>query len=203
MTDDSEKATVWLKPDQVDRMRDACYEVGQPYLQQRNECLITFLADTGMRVNETVLARVEHLRENNTRIYLPAQNQKQYPTESGGPTSRPVEFQLDTGRLLKSYLNNCWKDSPFLFPSRQSPRMTTESVRNVVRQVAREADIRPYREDGSHGTPEDVHPHAFRHSVAYRMLQTSTDYDMYDVRNRLRHRSITTTERIYDHFDVV
>lgn len=81
--------------------------------------------------------------------------------------------------------------------------MTTESVRNVVKRLADEADIRPYLVDGSRGSPSDITPHTLRHSVAYRMLQADMDYTLYDVRNRLRHRSITTTERVYDHIDEV
>ena len=53
------------------------------------------------------------------------------------------------------------------------------------------------------GDPEDVTPHTLRHSVAYRMLNVESDNTFYDVRNRLRHASIQTTERVYDHIDRV
>ncbi|GAB3328899.1 hypothetical protein GCM10027355_34580 [Haloplanus salinarum] len=46
-------------------------------------------------------------------------------------------------------------------------------------------------------------PHALRHSVAYRMLHEEAGHTLYDVRNRLRHRSLQTTERVYDHFKKV
>jgi integrase/recombinase XerD len=49
----------------------------------------------------------------------------------------------------------------------------------------------------------DVTPHALRHSVAYRMLHEEDENTLYDVRNRLRHRSLQTTERVYDHFKKV
>jgi len=48
-----------------------------------------------------------------------------------------------------------------------------------------------------------VTPHALRHSVAYRMLHEEDGNTLYDVRNRLRHRSLQTTERVYDHFKKV
>lgn len=205
MTDErnTEKAKVWLKPDQVDRLRDACHEVGAPYLQQRNEALILVMYDAGTRVDETVSIEVDNLRENLKKLYLPAHKQKQYPTENSSPDATTIRFHLDTHRVLNTYLTTRWKDSPYLFPSRQSDRMTTESARNVVRRVAKAADVRPYKVDGTRGQPEDVTPHALRHSVAYRMLNTEDGYSMYDVRNRLRHRSITTTERVYDHIDEV
>jgi integrase/recombinase XerC/integrase/recombinase XerD len=35
------------------------------------------------------------------------------------------------------------------------------------------------------------------------MMNAEEGNTLYDVRNRLRHRSIQTTERVYDHFEVV
>jgi integrase/recombinase XerC/integrase/recombinase XerD len=48
-----------------------------------------------------------------------------------------------------------------------------------------------------------VTPHTLRHSVAYRMLNVEEGHSFYDVRNRLRHATIQTTERVYDHIDRV
>jgi integrase/recombinase XerC/integrase/recombinase XerD len=69
----------------------------------------------------------------------------------------------------------------------------------MLHKVAETADVRPYLVDGSRGDARDVTPHALRHSVAYRMMNAEDENTLYDVRNRLRHRSIQTTERIYDH----
>ena len=68
-----------------------------------------------------------------------------------------------------------------------------------IQSIADEAGVRPYKIDGSRGTPDDVTPHALRHGVAYRMMNTEDGNTLYDVRNRLRHRSIQTTEQVYDH----
>lgn len=69
----------------------------------------------------------------------------------------------------------------------------------MIHKIAEKAETRPFRLDGSRGTPGDVTPHALRHGVAYRMMNEEEGNSLYDVRNRLRHRSIQTTERIYDH----
>lgn len=192
------RAKVWVTPDQVEALRSACYDTGASYLQQRNEALIAFMANTGLRVGETVQVDVDMLRDRNKELYIPSSIQKDYPNDN---TPKPVAMELtsDTPRLLSSYLNSRWKDATGLFPSRVSDHMTTESVRNMLRKVSKEADIRPYNVDGSRGDPEDVTPHALRHSVAYRMMNVEEGNTLYDVRNRLRHRSIQTTERIYDH----
>lgn len=192
------QAKVWLTPEQIDALRSACYETGATYLQQRNEAIIAFMADTGLRVGELVQVEVDHLRDNNGELYIPAHIQKDYPNDN---TPDPVTMELSsaTTRLLSSYLTNRWKDSPVLFPSRVSDDMTTQAVRNMLHDVAETAEIRPYRVDGSRGDASDVSPHALRHSVAYRMMNVEEGNTLYDVRNRLRHRSIQTTERIYDH----
>lgn len=196
--DSQVRATVWLTPEQVDELRSACYRVGTDYLQQRNEAIIALCYDTGLRVGELVQVDVELLRQDNTELYLPGAIQKDYPN-ANSPGPRTIEVASDTTRLLSAYLANRWKDSPALFPSRSSDRITTQGVRNMLHKVAEAADVRPYLLDGSRGDAGDVTPHALRHSVAYRMMNAEEGHTLYDVRNRLRHRSIQTTERVYDH----
>lgn len=86
-----------------------------------------------------------------------------------------------------------------MFPSRSSDRISEQGVRDMLHKVAEAAEVRPYKIDGSRGDAGDVTPHALRHGVAYRMMNEEEENTLYDVRNRLRHRSIQTTERIYDH----
>ena len=192
------RAKVWMTPDQVETLRSASYRTGAEYLQQRNEAIIAFMYDTGLRVGELVQVDVSLLRNGNTELYLPTEIQKDYPNENSPP---PVTLTLsnETTRLLSAYLNTRWKDSPGLFPSRSADRISEQGVRNMLHKVADEADVQPYKIDGSRGDPSDVTPHTLRHSVAYRMMNEEKGNTLYDVRNRLRHGSIQTTERIYDH----
>lgn len=192
------RAKVWVTPDQVESLRSACYATGAEYLQQRNEAIVTTMYDTGLRVGELVQIDVELLRNNNSELYLPTELQKDYPNQNSPP---PVTLKLadDTTRLLSAYLTNRWKDTPALFPSRSSERISEQGVRNMLHKIAEVAGIRPYKLDGSRGDPSDVTPHALRHGVAYRMMNEEDGNTLYDVRNRLRHRSIQTTERVYDH----
>ncbi|MHC3380231.1 tyrosine-type recombinase/integrase [Haloarcula sp. H-GB5] len=195
------KARVWLKPEQIDAMRNATVENSADYLATRNDALIALLADTGLRVGEAVALDVSMIDFEDSVLMLPADIQKDYPNDNS-PTYTEIELSGETIRTLRTYLSNRWKDPEALFPSRQSDRMTTESVRNVVRDAAVDAEIEPYTVEGL-GGPTDVSPHALRHSVAYRMMNREDGNTLYDVRNRLRHRSIQTTERVYDHLDRV
>jgi len=196
--DSKVRAKVWLTPGQVDDLRSACYSTGSDYLQQRNEAIIGLMYDTGLRVGELVAVDVDMLREGNSALYVPTEIQKDYPNDNE-PAPATLELSADVSRLLSSYLNSRWKDSLALFPSRSSDRITTQGVRDVISKVAQEADIEPYLVDGTRGDPGDVTPHALRHSVAYRMMNAEEGNTLYDVRNRLRHRSIQTTEQVYDH----
>jgi integrase/recombinase XerC/integrase/recombinase XerD len=192
------RAKVWVTPDQVETLRSTCYTTGADYLQQRNEAIVTTMYDTGLRVGELVQLDVELLRNNNSELYLPTKLQKGYPNENSPP---PVTLKLteDTSRLLSAYLTNRWKDSAALFPSRSSNRISEQGIRNMLHKIAEEAAVRPYKINGTRGDADDVTPHALRHGVAYRMMNEEDGNTLYDVRNRLRHRSIQTTERIYDH----
>ena len=196
--DSKVRAKVWLTPDQIDDLRSACYSTGADYLQQRNEAIIGLMYDTGLRVGELVAVDVDMLREKNSAVYVPTEIQKDYPNDNE-PAPATLELSADVSRLLSSYLNSRWKDSLALFPSRSSDQITTQGIRNAISKVAEEAGVEPYLVDGTRGEPGDVTPHALRHSVAYRMMNAEEGNTLYDVRNRLRHRSIQTTEQVYDH----
>lgn len=140
------------------------------------------------------------LRNGNSELYLPTEIQKDYPNEnSPPPVTVTLTLSTDTTRLLSTYLNARWKDSPALFPSRSADRISEQGVRNMLHKVADETGVQPYKIDGSRGEASDVTPHTLRHGVAYRMMNEEEGNTLYDVRNRLRHRSIQTTERIYNH----
>jgi len=196
--DSKVQAKVWLTPDQVDDLRTACYETSADYLQQRNETIVALMYDTGLRVGELVQVDAAMFRKSNAQLYLPGHVQKDYPNDNS-PTATTIGLSSDVTRMLSSYLTSRWKDTTALFPARSSERISTQGVRNVIDKLAVQAEVEPFRVDGSRGDPTDVTPHALRHSVAYRMMNAEEDNTLYDVRNRLRHRSILTTERIYDH----
>lgn len=195
------KARVWLKPEQIEDMRNATVENSADYLAPRNDALIALMADTGLRVGEIVALDVSMVDFEDGVLMLPADIQKDYPNDNS-PTYTEIELAGETVRTLRTYLSNRWKDPKALFPSRQSECMTTESVRNVVRDAAEDATVEPYTLKGK-GDATEVSPHTLRHSVAYRMMNREDNNTLYDVRNRLRHRSIQTTERVYDHLDRV
>ncbi|MFA9417629.1 tyrosine-type recombinase/integrase [Natrinema sp. HArc-T2] len=200
-TNSKGQATVWLKPAQVKDLRNAIVKKSPSYLKQRNDALIQLLYDTGLRVGEAVQVDVEHLDLDESVLGLPADLQKDYPNENT-PTYTRIGLAEETTRVLDQYLSSRWKESVALFPSTHSDRMTTQAVRDVVSLAAEAAEVQPHTRTGR-GEPGDITPHTLRHSVAYRMLNHEDGHTLYNVRNRLRHSTIQTTEKVYDHFDSV
>lgn len=194
---DAEPAKSWLKPPQVEALRDVCLTEAVPtYLQDRDEALIALLYDAGLRAGETCGLDVDHLDFEAGTVYLPGEIQK----SANGRTPPPATLELapDTVRLLRRYLRDRWKDTEAVFPSRSSPRLTPRSLRRRVKRLAVLADVRPQLAEGGTGEPEDVSPHTLRHSVAYRIIQVEGGR-LEDVQVRLRHRNRQTTDQIYTH----
>lgn len=202
LADSRKSHVVWLKSDQIEAMRDAAYE---GLLGHRDEALIALLYDTGLRRAELAALDRAMLDLDDDLLRIPVRIQKDYPTDR---TPDPVTFELDrtgdlrTVRTLQSYLSTLDGEPNALFPSRTADRITGKGVNDVVKRAAERAEIRPLLYEGR-GEPGDVSAHTLRHSVAYRMLREEEGNTLYDVRNRLRHASILTTERNYDHFDTV
>jgi len=192
----------WLKPEQIDKMRTATVATSADYLSARNDAIIALLADTGLRVGELVQITEGMFDSSDGVLRIPSSVQKQYPTEQS-PPPRTIELEADTVRTIQMFLASRWKDSDYLFPSRQSVKMTKQAVRNVIRTAAEDADVTPYIGHAGRGDPSDVTPHTLRHSLAYRMLEREDGNTLYAVSRRLRHSSIQTTEQIYSHFDRV
>lgn len=199
---DTSKANVWLKPSQVEQLRDAAHEGRHG---QRDEAMVTLLYDTGLRrfelsnVDRAMLDLEEH------ELRIPPGIQKDYPNDN---TPDPVTFELDrsgelsTVRTLRAYLGQRDDSGSELFRSQKGTRMSGKGINDVVKRLADRAGVRPHTY-GGRGSPDDVTAHVLRHSVAWRMLRAEEGNTLYDVRNRLRHASILTTEREYDHFETV
>jgi integrase/recombinase XerC/integrase/recombinase XerD len=156
--------------------------------------------DTGLRVSELVALDTDMLDFDDGVLRIPSEIQKNYPNGQP-PDNATLTLNAETQRLLRGYLNNRWKDTPALFPSRSSNRIGERAVQNLVKKLAKKAQVEPYVEGGGRGDPGDLHPHALRHSVPYRML-TREGETLNKVKRRLRHSTILTTERIYEHFEV-
>jgi len=189
-------ATTWLKPDQVEQLRDECLTDTCPtYLQDRDEAIIAVLYDLGLRAGELCALDVDHVDLDAGTVYLPSEIQKGNPMPA---TLELGKWGADSSRPLRRYLNRRWKETTALFPTRSSDRITTRSVRRLVKKLAVAAGVEPQVAGGGTGKPDDVTPHTLRHSVAYRIIQVDGGR-LEDVQLRLRHANLQTTDQIYSH----
>ena len=191
-TDSDGRARTWLKPEQVDQMRDVYLTGAVPtYLQDRNEAIVALLYDVGLRTGELCALDADYLDLGAGTVYLSSRIQKDSPPPA------TLELATDTVRLLRRYLPDRWKDTDALFPTRSSDRLTTRSLQRLVEKLAAEVDVHP-QVAGGVGDPDDVTPHTLRHSVAYRIIQGDGGR-LEDVQLRLRHANRQTTDQIYSH----
>lgn len=200
----------YINISQVDPLRNAAHDRPLRYdslgRRLRDEVLIVLATDLGLRANELRGLKQSMFRLDVDEVQIPGPVQKDYPNEDISPGS--VTMRLDpydhfrTVRLLRTYFQSEWyqnQGSDYVLPSRQSDQMTTQTIRNVVRDLAVHADITVHRSDGEPADPSELHPHALRHSLSNYMLADKSTR-LVDVRNRLRHRTTATTERVYEHF---
>ncbi|MEZ3118092.1 tyrosine-type recombinase/integrase [Halobaculum sp. MBLA0147] len=191
------QAKTWLRPSDVEQLRDACLSSEVPtYLQDRNEALIALLYDTGLRREEASLLDVDYLDLEEGVLRLPSEIQK--GANPPAATLKLGKFGADSTRTLKRYLRDRWKDSDALFPSRQSDRLSPRAITRTVKQLAEIGDVRPLVVDGGRGDPTETTPHTLRHSVAYRVIREEGGR-LEDVQLRLRHQNLETTDRVYSH----
>lgn len=195
--------------DAIDNLRDAAHDRPLRYdslgQRLRDETIVVCAIDFGLRAKELQSLKRSMFRLDQQELMLPGHVQKDYPTDES-PESAMLRIDpfshFATIRLLRSYFASDWyqsRESDYVFPSRQSNQMTTETIRNVIADLAVHTNVEVYRTDGEAADPSELHPHALRHSLANYML-ANKNTRLVDVRNRLRHRSISTTERIYEHF---
>jgi integrase len=192
----------WLKPEQVEAMRDAAHEGRHG---PRDEAIVTLLYDTGLRRAELAGVDIGMLDLDAGELRIPPRIQKDYPNDNS-PDRETFELDrsgdLRTVRTLRAHLNDRDHDAGALFGSQKSDRITGKGVNDVVKRLAARAGIEPHSYEGR-GDADDVSAHTLRHSVAWRMLRAEDGNTFYDVRNRLRHATILTTEQKYDHFQTI
>jgi len=165
----------YIYRDQLPDLREATYQVnqGKPLGRQlRDEVIVTFTFDTGVRNDELVDIRPDGMVwSEQGELFLPVDAQKAYPNENSPSDVTLVLDRSDIGliRLLRTYLNSEWyqrQDTEYRLLSRQSDQVSKETVRNVIERLSAEAEVRPYRTYGERADPSELSCHDLRHSVA-------------------------------------
>ena len=155
----------------------------QNVLDWRDRAIAELLYSSGLRVAELVDARVEHLHleEKFLRVTGKGNKTRVIPVGSAACTHLTRWLTDGRGKLQKP------RSPSTVFLSRRGTRLTTERIRQILRERARAA-----------GLDWHLYPHLFRHSFATHLLGNGADLRV--IQEMLGHADIATTQ-IYTHVD--
>lgn len=156
---------------------------GDSPLDRRDRAMAELLYSSGLRVAELVNARSENLLLEEGFIRVTGKGNKTRVVPVGSEARHALALWLDEGRpkLRRAHSGSV------LFLSRLGRGLTTERIRQILRERATRA-----------GIDRHLHPHLFRHSFATHLL--SHDADLRVIQEMLGHADIATTQ-IYTQVD--
>ena len=140
----------------------------------KHALIIKILYGSGLRVSEVVNLKKKDLNFDEELIHVRL---------AKGKKDRFVTIPSSIKEELKNY---CSLDSGnYLFESNRGGKLTKDTIQKIVRNSAKEAEIR-----------KRVYPHLLRHSFATHLLEQGTDLRI--IQKLLGHSDIKTTQ-IYTH----
>ncbi len=136
----------------------------------KHKLIIKILYGCGLRVSEVINLKKEDINFNEGLIKIKL---------AKGRKDRFVNLPASLKKELESYCN--LHDEEFLFPSSRGGKLTTATIRKIIKNSRRKAGIK-----------KDIHPHSLRHSFATHLLEAGTDLRI--IQKLLGHSDIKTTQ---------
>lgn len=149
-----------------------------------DELTFLLMITTGMRIGGVANIRKDHIADYKNNTWTVRAKSK--TMEKG---KKQLYFQLTpriqelVGTWLQDTRHTC--ESPFLFPGRNQPRITTAAIRRRFKALCKACGL----------VGECMHPHALRHSFAHLMLDNGNSPAL--VAKLLNHTSSAVTEKYY------
>lgn len=152
----------------------------------RDRLIITLLYNSGCRVAEFCLMKVEHVDFENGFIRIPAENTKT-------KRSRTVWIKKSVLEDLKRYLNQKKRPNGYLFTARKNARLSSRRVQQIVHKYATKAGIQRIYAHDEWGRPlYTVTPHTLRHTHIVNALLKKIPMSV--VQKQVGHKRLTTTQ---------
>lgn len=144
---------------------------------QRNEAVVLFLLDTGVRASEMCTLTMKNLDMASRHAFVIGK----------GNRHRTVYFSRPTGKALAQYLRRQQRDDDdpvFVAHGGHTPGagLTVSGLRCIINDLATTAGIKGKKKSS----------HTFRHTCALMMLQNGCD--VFSLKELLGHRSLTTSQ---------
>lgn len=146
----------------------------------RDLLIVELLYDTGCRVNELVNIKLKDINYQNKSIRILGKGNKERIVYFGDYTLERINNYLPDRELI---LNK--KSSIYLLVSRESGRLTTRRIEEILDEIVKHLGIK-----------NKITPHTLRHTFATHLL--NKEADLRSVQELLGHESLSTTQ-IYTH----
>lgn len=148
------------------------------YVEYRDYVITNLLMDTGMRITECLLIKVEDLDLGKRAIFLPAENTK-------GKKDRVVYFSNEMNLLLKRWLKykDIYTNSEYLFTTQRGNYFKSHVYEKNFKKYCKRIEL------------QNVSPHTLRNNFAKRFLMNGGN--IFTLSQILGHSSVTVTEKAY------
>jgi integrase/recombinase XerC len=146
---------------------------------ERDRLMLELLYGCGIRNSELVGINLEDIRSSNEAILIRGKGKKERYVPFGGSASAALAIYLPWRQGL---LRTLKKTTPALLVNQRGGRLTTRSVRRIVKRIAVAKGLSP-----------DVHPHTLRHAFGTHMLEEGAD--LRAIQELLGHERLATTQR--------
>ncbi len=150
----------------------------------RNRAMIEVLYGSGVRVSELIGIELSKIYFEEKYMLIEGKGSKQRLVPLSDESIKQIHFWLLDRNKLKIKKGN----EDYLFLNRRGSKISRAMVFEVVKRLAKEANIQ-----------KRVSPHVFRHSFATHLLENGAN--LRAIQQLLGHESITTTE-LYTHVDI-
>ena len=139
----------------------------------RDYTLISFMYETGARINEVINVKICDLQLNDNYNVL---------LHGKGNKLRRVPITNELKNMLLKYINAFRLNSTsYLFQGQKYQKASTKMITHIVKKYAIKSKMN-----------KSIHPHVFRHTRAMHLLEAGLT--LVDIRDILGHESIKTTE---------
>ncbi|MFC4990108.1 tyrosine-type recombinase/integrase [Saliphagus infecundisoli] len=160
----------------------------------RNQLIFQVLWDCGLRpIEATEIEYTEDIDREHREIRVRSSKTGSNRVVFYGETvDTLLKIWLDRGERKRCITAN---SSPYLFISPQSEQLNRNSINEIFREAATEADIleEPVYTDGNGNPRHRLSPYSLRHGFAERMIEQEVDLET--LRDVMGHTNIETTKQ--------
>ena len=157
------------------------------YRAVRDTAILEVLYSTGIRLSELTGLTEERVDVIGGVVRVLGKGKKERLCPLGGPASIALQKALDARQPFLASLGEMGRPKA-LFLNKHGTGISNRSIQRMLKVALRDANL-----------PEDLYPHALRHSFATHLLDAGAD--LRSVQELLGHSSLSTTQ-IYTHVSI-